>query len=138
MGFIFMVILDILIQKDFWSLKVKILHHCTPSYESISIAMILCFGEKLSLCNLFDIEMFVGFVRAGMNKFLSLQYPSQEKMAKILFTFILTSKNFSQDSSISLILKLNIRPWCHLENIDTFLHGIISCLQILALGLAKV
>ena len=100
--------------------------------------MILFLGEKLSLCNLFDIEMFVGFVRDGMNKFLSLQYLSPEKMVKILFTFILTSKNFSQDSSISLILKLNIRPWCHLENIDTFLHGIISCLQILALGLAKV
>lgn len=138
MGSIFMAILDILIQKDFWSQKVKILHPCIPSYESILIAMILYLGERLSRCNRSDLEMFVGFVRAGMSKFLSLQCLNPEKMVKILFFFILTFRNFSPGSSTSLILKLNIRQWCRPENIGTFLHGIISCLQILVLELAKV
>ncbi len=138
MVFIFMAILDILIQRDFWSLKVKILHHCIPSYENILIAMILYLGERLSLCSLSDLEMFVGFVRVGINKFLSLQYHSPEKMVKILCTFILIFKNFSPDSLIFRMLKLNIKQWCHLESIDIFLHGIISYLQILVLELAKV
>lgn len=70
--------------------------------------------------------MYVGYVKDGMNNYLNLKYHNLGKMGKILCIYILILKSTSLGLLIYQILKLNIKLWYHLRNINIFLLGIIN------------